>query len=32
MGELGFFGIRYPAQYGGSELDAMGSVVLAEAA
>jgi len=30
MGELGFFGIRYPAQYGGSELDAMGSVVLAE--
>src|SRR2546430_13596662 len=30
MGELGFFGIRYPAEYGGSELDAMGSVVLAE--
>jgi len=30
MGELGFFGIRYPAQYGGSELDAFGSVVLAE--
>src|SRR6266516_8061751 len=30
MGELGFFGIRYPAQYGGSELDTMGSVVLAE--
>ena len=30
MGELGFFGIRYPAEYGGSELDAMASVVLAE--
>src|SRR6266487_6315837 len=30
MGEPGFFGIRYPAQYGGSELDTMGSVVLAE--
>ncbi len=30
MGGLGFFGIRYPARYGGSEMDALGSVVLAE--
>src|SRR5215207_10639682 len=30
MGALGFLGIRYPAEYGGSELDALGSVVLAE--
>src|SRR6476661_3818485 len=30
MGELGFFGIRYPQQYGGSEMDVLGSVVLAE--
>ncbi len=30
MGELGFLGIRYPAQYGGSEMDTLGSVVLAE--
>jgi acyl-CoA dehydrogenase len=30
MGELGFLGIRYPAEYGGSEMDARGSVVLAE--
>jgi acyl-CoA dehydrogenase len=30
MGELGFLGIRYPSQYGGSEMDALGSVVLAE--
>ena len=30
MGELGFFGIRYPAAYGGSEMDALGTVVLAE--
>jgi acyl-CoA dehydrogenase len=30
MGSLGFFGIRYPAKYGGSEMDALGSVVLAE--
>jgi acyl-CoA dehydrogenase len=30
MGELGFLGIRYPAQYGGSEMDARGSLVLAE--
>jgi acyl-CoA dehydrogenase len=30
MGELGFLGIRYPAAYGGSEMDTLGSVVLAE--
>jgi acyl-CoA dehydrogenase len=30
MGELGFLGIRYPAEYGGSEMNALGSVVLAE--
>jgi acyl-CoA dehydrogenase len=30
MGELGFLGIRYPAQFGGSEMDTLGSVVLAE--
>jgi acyl-CoA dehydrogenase len=30
MGELGFLGIRYPAEYGGSDMDAFGSVVLAE--
>jgi acyl-CoA dehydrogenase len=30
MGELGFLGIRYPQQYGGSEMDVLGSVVLAE--
>jgi acyl-CoA dehydrogenase len=30
MGELGFLGIRYPAEFGGSEMDALGSVVLAE--
>jgi len=30
MGELGFFGIRYPAEYGGSEMDTMATVVLAE--
>jgi acyl-CoA dehydrogenase len=30
MGKLGFFGIRYPAEYGGSEMDALASVVLAE--
>ena len=29
-GELGFFGIRYPAEYGGSELDELATVVLAE--
>src|ERR1041384_4423243 len=30
MGELGFLGIRYPAEYGGSEMDTLGSGVLAE--
>ena len=30
MGELGFLGIRYPSEYGGSEMDTFGSVVLAE--
>lgn len=30
MGELGFFGIRYPAAYGGSEMDVLATVVLAE--
>jgi acyl-CoA dehydrogenase len=30
MGELGFLGIRYPAVYGGAEMDTLGSVVLAE--
>jgi acyl-CoA dehydrogenase len=30
MGELGFFGIRYPAEYGGSELDELATVVLSE--
>lgn len=30
MGALGFFGIRYPEQFGGSALDTLGSVVLAE--
>jgi acyl-CoA dehydrogenase len=30
MGALGFFGIRYPAEYGGSEMDTMATVVLAE--
>lgn len=30
MGELGFFGIRYPEEYGGSALDHMATVVLAE--
>src|SRR4029079_16496676 len=30
MGELGFLGIRYPAQYDGSEMDTLGSVVVAE--
>ncbi|MGI8525925.1 MAG: acyl-CoA dehydrogenase family protein [Pseudolabrys sp.] len=30
MGELGFLGIRYPTEYGGSEMDTLGSVVLAE--
>ncbi|MBI4275811.1 MAG: acyl-CoA dehydrogenase family protein [Rhizobiales bacterium] len=30
MGELGFLGIRYPAQYGGSEMDTLATVVFAE--
>jgi acyl-CoA dehydrogenase len=30
MGALGLFGLRYEAEYGGSELDLMSSVVLAE--
>ncbi len=30
MGSLGFFGVRYPEAYGGSGMDTLGSVVLAE--
>ncbi len=30
MGALGFLGIRYPSEYGGSEMDTLGTVVLAE--
>jgi acyl-CoA dehydrogenase len=30
MGSLGFFGIRYPEAHGGSAMDTLGSVVLAE--
>ena len=30
MGALGFFGIRYPAEHGGAEMDTLASVVLAE--
>ncbi len=30
MGALGLFGIRYPAGYGGSEMDTLATVVLAE--
>ena len=30
MGALGFFGIRYPEQYGGAAMDTLGTVVLAE--
>src|ERR1700736_4271974 len=30
MGELGFFGIRYSEEYGGSEMDTLATVVLAE--
>jgi len=30
MGALGFFGIRYPEQYGGANMDTLGSVVFAE--
>ena len=29
MGELGFFGIRYPEAYGGAEMDTRATVVLA---
>jgi acyl-CoA dehydrogenase len=31
MGELGFFGVTYPAEFGGSEGDALTSLVFAEA-
>ena len=30
MGDLGLFGIRYPEEYGGSNLDTLATVVLAE--
>jgi len=30
MGSLGFFGIRYPARYGGAEMDAVATAVFAE--
>jgi acyl-CoA dehydrogenase len=30
MGELGFLGIRYPAEFGGSEMDILATVVFAE--
>ena len=30
MGDLGLFGLRYPTEYGGSELDTLATVVLAE--
>jgi acyl-CoA dehydrogenase len=30
MGELGFLGIRYPEEYGGSNLDTLATLVLAE--
>ena len=30
MGELGFLGVRYPAAYGGSEMDTVATAVLAE--
>lgn len=30
MGELGLFGIRYPARYGGAEMDTLATMVLAE--
>lgn len=30
MGALGFFGIRYPAEYGGSDMDALATIVFAE--
>ncbi|WP_239512941.1 acyl-CoA dehydrogenase family protein, partial [Klebsiella aerogenes] len=30
MGELGFLGIRYSAEYGGSDMNTLATVVLAE--
>jgi acyl-CoA dehydrogenase len=30
MGSLGFFGIRYPAEYGGSEMDTLATALYAE--
>lgn len=30
MGELGFLGIRFPTEYGGSDMDPLASVILAE--
>ena len=30
MGELGLFGLRYPVEFGGSEMDYLGTAVLAE--
>ena len=30
MGELGFLGVRYPERHGGSEMDTVASVILAE--
>ncbi|MCH9673265.1 MAG: acyl-CoA dehydrogenase family protein [Gammaproteobacteria bacterium] len=30
MGALGFLGIRYPAKYGGAEMDTLGTAVLSE--
>ena len=30
MGELGFLGIRYPVNYGGAEMNTLGTVILAE--
>jgi acyl-CoA dehydrogenase len=30
MGQLGFLGIRYPAEYGGSDLNTLATVILAE--
>ncbi|MGK2913384.1 MAG: acyl-CoA dehydrogenase family protein [Porticoccaceae bacterium] len=30
MGDLGFLGIRYPEEYGGSAMNTLGSVILAE--
>lgn len=30
MGELGFFGLRFPEKYGGSEMDVFATIILAE--